>query len=152
MWDAIRTIQSLGHEIGWHNNILSEMIRCKYKPSELEEKINDMIWLFTLNDIRVHGSASHGDPLCYEYGFVNYEVFKGMDYQRKENDRIGERKINFNPVSMQDVLLDYEAYHIPYDVYYSEPGGSWNSLGYPKPNDYPGKRIQILIHPQWHEL
>jgi hypothetical protein len=150
MWKKIKHIQNCGHEIAWHNDLISEMIIGGFKPSEMEERLNDLLFLFTMNDIIIRGSASHGNKLCYQYGYVNYECFKGMDYERKENDSIPERRINIPEIRMDDVMLRWEAYHVPFDKYYSEPGGKWSANG--EPIIEPDKRIQILIHPQWWSI
>jgi len=143
MWNKIHYIQSLGHEIGWHNNILAQ-----YMDGANAERIKEILGFFSENGINVNGSASHGDPLCRQYGFINYEIFEGCT--RSKDPTLPEPKFSWDRIKMQDVGLSWEAYWIKRDVQYSEPGGYW-SKGL-EPVIDPTKRTMILIHPQHHGL
>jgi hypothetical protein len=151
----------VGHEIGWHNNILTQWIN-DGKPEDVKLTINTIASIlnrFLAHGIIIRGSASHGDQLCHKLYYLNYEVFK-------ECSRTQEA-VNFPPcsftipkVSMHDFRLEYEAYHVPYNLYLSESGGKeWTTRQgtFTKPiksmNDIIDLIplhgcIQILIHPQ----
>lgn len=150
MWKKIRRIQSNGHEIGWHNNAITTWIKTgRRKP--LKEHVRDAVQPFLDNGINIYGSASHGDRLCYQFGYINYELFQGY-----MGERVGtaidfaKPTIEIEKVNPNDFSLHYETYHIPHDLYFSEPGGKWSANGEPRIEK--DKRIQVLIHPQWWSL
>jgi len=160
---------SLGQEIGWHNNILTEWIKQQQtlgdfpnedpKSNWIANAIDIILSRFREHAITIRGSASHGDLLCRKLNYLNYEVFT-------ECPRTQEA-VNFPPcsftipkVSMHDFGFEYEAYHVPYDLYLSESGGrEWTARrGESQAVSMPIEkslavldsydRIQILIHPQ----
>lgn len=140
----IKMITSAGHRVGWHNNALSVHYRT---GRELSECIS--IPLRKLRDAcDVIGTASHGDPLCHDKGYLNYNVFKGM----KPDDIFP--LIPAWQFDLSEFGLAYEAYHTGQTHYLSDAGGQWNH----KPFEYldkferEGGKLQINIHPQWWTL
>jgi hypothetical protein len=135
MIPAIQCIQSLGHEIGWHNNAIVEHIKTG-KP--IINCISEPLQYLRENGIIIRGSAAHGDKLCKELGFINYNIFKfkspGWDYWVKGG------------FEMSDFGLEYEAYHVPYDYFLADCHTGWN--GKYDDSGWQGKRVQVLIHPQ----
>lgn len=164
----LNEMQDKGHEIAWHNNALAQwhstVPKDTVKPAELNES-----WMYgiihrTLDDLnhnglRITGSSSHGDQLCRKLGFINYEIFEECP-RTSEADGFPKPSFDFPRVKMSDFGLEYEAYHVPYDLYLSESGGGeWTSRSHgdkAQPIGLGGMqvaianydRIQILIHPQ----
>lgn len=139
-------MQKQGHEIGWHNNVLTEWIGGTTLLKSLVEAP-----LGRLRDagIEIRGSASHGDRQCRRFGYLNYDVFTECE---RVAEGIGFPNFLGHPrVSMKDFGLEYEAYHVPYDLYVSESGGKhWNRSF--ADEDLKKGRVQMLIHPQWWKI
>lgn len=171
-FEIMRYIQRLGHEIAWHNNILTQMINwnkqevASFENQEfyLDGMIKAILGAFATHGLTIRGSASHGDPLCHQLGYINYEVFKECP-RTQEAANFPKPSFTIPQVSMHDFGLEYEAYHVPYDLYLSESGGrGWiaretlsdNMRGVTGDITMPDiiryipdyDRIQILIHPQ----
>ena len=153
---------SLGHEIGWHNNVLTEWLQSPPDAQHmglLNHAIDRTLSYFRTNGIIIRGSASHGDQLCHKLGYLNYEVFKECP-RTEEATNFPKPSFTIPQVSMYDFGLEYEAYHVPYDLYLSESGGrAWsgraNGTAFKWRIDELNlslldkhNRIQILIHPQ----
>lgn len=153
LFAILREMQDMGHRIHWHNNALASFIKFQ-KTEALHTLIAGPIGLMREEGLTVTGSASHGDKLCREHGFINYEIFKECRRTREaDNFPSPKTPLPIGTVSMKDYGLEYEAYHVPYDRYYSESGGKWNTPE-PTPEEL-GEvkdRVQILIHPQWWPL
>ncbi len=111
---TLRMLQDeLGHEIGWHNDLLTlEHLEGVDTASYLAA---ELAWLRDVG-IDVRGTAAHGSPHCHRLGYHNNYVFSGWD----------ERQPGFPAVHVRRKLdpsvfgLEYEAYHLPYDVYVSD--------------------------------
>lgn len=147
MWLKINRIAELGHEIAWHNNVLSRHITTGRPVDEL---ITEPLLHFQQHGYHITGSASHGDNLCYKHGFINYEVFE--ECPRPANSTFPKPSTEFPKVRMSDYILEYEAYFLPRDHYFSESGGLWKELPQAKHFEDTGKITHILIHPQWWTL
>lgn len=158
-WRALKMIQDQGHEIGWHNNVLTEWNKqVGFEP--LVSFIHTPLDLMRSHSLTIRGSASHGDPLCRRLNYLNYEVFKECP-RTSEAVNFPACQFDIPKVSMHDFGLEYEAYHVPYDLYLSEAGGRGWSGRTTEPRsewqmqDMPAEelinahdRIQILTHPQ----
>jgi hypothetical protein len=139
MNDALLYIQNLGHEIGWHNNAITEHLET---GKEIHACIRDPLNYLRNLGLRISGSAAHGDRLCKKYRYMNYNVFgfpsKGWDFW------------DIPALKMEDFGLTYEAYHVPYDGYLADCHEGWNNRhnnSIPNTGSHDG-RIQIIIHPQ----
>lgn len=156
VWGQMEHMQNnLEQEIGWHNNILTEFMNQKLMIGEelnIGEKWIGKVADFILsefrdNGIHIRGSASHGDPLCHKLNYLNYEVFKECP-RTQEAVNFPPCKFTIPQVSMYDFGLEYEAYHVHYDLYLSESGGRIWNRPFDKKLLEQHDRIQILIHPQ----
>lgn len=144
----LNIIKDCGHEIGWHNNALSEFYVYK-KGKELKTIVEDDLSL--LRDkygCTIRGSASHGDDICKELKFLNYHIFDipGMKFQRFV------RHTDHPIFNMADFGLEYEAYFIRRNYYLSDSGDSWSldpKEVVKKFNEQENSTIQLLIHPDW---
>jgi hypothetical protein len=135
--------EDLGHEVGWHNDLVTlERVRGVDVRSYLARELE---WL-RAGGIDVRGAAAHGSPWCYRLGFHNNYVFAGWD----------EPQEGFPSLEVSDKLdpaefgLEYEAYHLPYDEYFSD--SSFGPSGRRHPDELPpqelaGGRAVALVHP-----
>jgi hypothetical protein len=145
---CIMEIDNRMHYIGWHNNALSVSFKTSRNIQEcIESPLAELRRLAP-----VVGTASHGDPLCYEHGYLNYYVFKGT----KHHDRFPMKCGWFQ---LSDFGLKYEAYHTGHTHYISDSGGKWNQDNDKVIADFRKRlcreenvKLQILIHPQWWRL
>jgi len=140
----LRILQDIyGHEIGWHNNAITE----HYKTgTPIREAIKRPLRELRGIGLKVTTTSSHGDPLCYDRHYVNYNIF---GIQAKEYD--GYRGPVFQ---LGDFGLTVEAMHGTRDDHLSDSLGKWSKDPIETLNKWseiPG-RYQLLIHPQWWEL
>jgi hypothetical protein len=158
---ALERIQSLGHEIGIHNDAITAALTRGGDPIEI---LTMDIEAMRAHGFDVVGSASHGAKLCREVGYINHELFvecarttfgdprRTLEYS---DPRSGEtRSLPLRPVSMAQLGLRYEAYYLGHDYYNSDVRGRWA-----KPyGDVVGKfrdrggLLQLLIHPVYWAL
>jgi hypothetical protein len=137
MIDAVKTIQDLGHEIGWHNNAITEYYKSKnhITPYWLIKAPLDRL---RGNGITIRGTAAHGDRLCYTLRYINYNVFgfesPGWDGYRDQPK-----------YKLSEFGLEYEAYHVPFDYFLADNHYGWHGIY--DPSRWTGKRVQVLIHP-----
>jgi hypothetical protein len=140
MEDALLYIEELGHEVGWHNNAITEHIETG-KPilSCIRDPLDQLRGL----GLKITGSAAHGDRLCKKLGYMNYNVFgfRSRGWKYWDSHEVTNMKDDFD--------LDYEAYHVPYDNYLADGYQGWNTENISNPMIYPSwcKRTQVLIHP-----
>ena len=77
------------------------------------------------------------------------------DFAKSDSVEFQGRKYPIGQYSLDEYGFIYEAYHIDYNIYYSESGGDWNTEGgfneilLKLQLSQPGDRIQILTHPVW---
>jgi len=139
-----------GAEIGIHNDLLTIMIIDGMNPLDfMREEISH----YASIGIPVFGTAAHGSPLAKELVVSNFEIF--ADFASRDSVHYKGKSYPVGVFSLKDCGLDYEAYHVPYNLYYSEAGGKWNDEhGFSGILDKlkaskPGDRIEILTHPDW---
>jgi len=138
--EVLRRLQDgYGHELGWHNDLVTlqrvEGIDAgDYLEGELE-------WLRG-NGIRVRGSAAHGSPWCHRLGFHNNYVFSGWD-EPVPGFPSTEVPQKLDPA---DFGLEYEAYHLSYDTYWSDSSFSAGRRSHPDSFRL-GERTVVLVHP-----
>ncbi len=162
--DILRTIQDeYGHEIGFHNDLLTLQIVYRISPREYLRK--ELSYL-RKNGIKIVGTAAHGSKYHDHYKYINYYFFKECEkphpnFPNTDYVRIGDKKVIFEKGTLKEFDLEYEAYFLPYDYYFSDcqtvRGGK---LWHPEMLDIKkiplNSRIQILIHPcrwySYHEL
>lgn len=154
-----RELQSLGHEVNLHNNAVVMGLKFGADPVKLLR--TELAFLRGLG-IDVVGSSTHGDALCRQMDFRNFEIFS----EAVSAERGGPRTISWqgNTVSLGEVEmgalgLTYEAYDISSDTYITDSGGSLRSM-----LDIPGRRrigpqdtgsgsiVTILTHPVWWDF
>ena len=165
-------LQDFGHEVGLHVNLLASWVR-----REIEDPGRELARLLAplrAGGVAVRGVSSHGDRLCYTQGFNNYWCFGELRPARPEVSESGRTAEGPRPadaaetvpypsthaltredgarfdlwsVSMAEHGLEYEAFHVPFDAYYSDSGGSWRRSPDPLSASLRGARVQVLMHP-----
>lgn len=121
--ETARQIQSLGHEIGIHNDFVQLSYRLK-RP--IDELLREEIAYFRSHGIAIHGTASHGSRFARQHGFVNYEIFSDRCTHQYEWRTVAlpeGNAITLPCMAMRNMGLDYEAYDFPFAVYISDAGG-----------------------------
>lgn len=170
--EKCRQLEDYGHEVGLHVNVLAEWMAGQTQAPH--RRLEDLIHSLRDAGISVAGVAAHGDRLCYEKNFSNYwcfEELRGVSPELHEDGRtaegpvdpLGRRALRYPADhilrrsdgqtlqlwgdSLRKLDLQYHAYHIPTDRYFSDSGGNWSRTG--DPLDYlpTGERWQVLMHP-----
>ncbi len=122
MLDCCRKLQALGHEINLHNNFVVLALQTGADPSRL---LADELLFFRLHGVDIHGTSSHGDSLCRDLHFRNFELFSECIGDRFGGPRTlthHGRQVELGAVSMSAFGLEYEAYDIPFDRYITDSG------------------------------
>ncbi|MFP4120211.1 MAG: sulfotransferase [Coleofasciculus sp.] len=168
--DKCLQIQDFGHEVGLHLNSLSQWIRGDIEDVALSlEKL-----MASLREvgIRVSGVSTHGDRLCYEWGFINYWCFAELkptdpslesglsaegipvnqdrfqiSYPESGQLIVEGKQFKLWSVSMEKLGLTYEAVHVPHEFYYTDSGGGWHRSTDPLQSSLKSGRHQVLMHP-----
>lgn len=141
---VVKMVASFGHEIGWHNNAITESITT---GKSLQRCIADPLSRLR-QSAEVVGTASHGDPLCYVHKYLNYYAFSPCIINERFN---GQHRGGFE---LKQFGLTYEAYHTGHTHYISDSGGNWQQQNGMVLKNFAqfGGKLQILIHPQWWKL
>jgi hypothetical protein len=148
MADIYEELDSLGAEIGIHNDLISVMIQYNLDPMWFNRVELDF---FNSIQIPINGTAAHGSAVVINLNLVNYEIFS--DYN--EHPKLSYKSKNYylGKYSLKDFGFQYEAYHVASNIYFSDNGGKFSD-GYDGfiaglKNCKPGDRIQLLTHPVW---
>jgi len=149
MKEIYQAINSLGNEIGIHNDLLTVMIKYNIDPYAFNS--SEMSFFKELG-IEIVGTAAHGSNTAQKT-VPNYQIFS--DFAESEYIEYRRQKYEIGKFSLSEFGFKYEAYFINYNKYYSESGGEWNVEGGLNQlisilnNSKPGDRIQIMTHPVW---
>ena len=159
---VLRTMQAWGHEINFHNNLVSAALRTGVPVSDLLEQ--ELRWLRT-HGLQITGLCNHGDRLCRELNYRNWEIFKECENLSFGGPRMitydldsSKRKVEVGHLEMADFGLVYEAYDIQRDTYITDSGGKLVvKTAQPGRNHFVAKRpreqvIGILTHPIWWNI
>jgi hypothetical protein len=139
------SIQSMGHEIGWHNNAITEHYLTG-KP--IFDCINDPIETLRAHGLKITLTVGHGCALCHEKKYINYNVF---GFRNKNDGYDGYTEQEFK---LSDFGLVMDALWSPHELILADSMGKWNrdpDAEFKKWQDFK-KRYQVLIHPQWWPL
>jgi len=125
IFPSLLKMQSLGFEIGLHNDILSTKgshgLRMRYELQRLKNR-----------GLKIIGTSAHG-----------------------RDKKLGLNNLTFwDNHRLQDFGFEYEAYSLDHNLYFSDctfiNGHRWHPLDIDWSEIKPGARIQILIHPEHH--
>jgi hypothetical protein len=156
----LKTMQNDGHfEIGWHNDLVTLQVVYNINPFNFLKQ--ELTWLRS-NGINIYGSASHGSGYCHTYGYLNYYFFEecsspaAIQYPNNITIPVGSKKVTLTKGKFSDFDLEYEAYFLNNNKYFSDAsivgGIRWN-IGMLDLNSLKaGDRVIILLHPiHWHK-
>jgi len=137
------------HEIGWHNNAVAASRSTNYNLAHCISEPLKTLRRFA----PVVGTASHGDQICHDMGFLNYYAFKECEPHKDFPNMLNER------YSLHQFGLLYEAYHTGHTHYISDSGDVWQQDNAAVIADVKAKKaegipvkLQVLVHPQWWSL
>lgn len=122
--ELCRDLQSMGHEINLHNNFA---VMALEHGLDAVAALKEELLFLRMHGIEVAGTSTHGDRLCRELAFRNYELFSESVYASRGGPRVVEHRgnrVELGAVSMSEFGLEYEAYDIPRDRYVTDSGGS----------------------------
>lgn len=170
--DKSLQLEDYGHEVGLHINVLAEWFSGDI--DDPAEALHQQIKLLRSGGVTISGMSSHGDKRCYSGGFINYWLFQELRPQNpvlEENGRTAEGVLSQDPrysiaypedhtltredgkqvdlwsMKMGDFGLDYHAWHVPHDAYFSDSGGGWRRTPDPLGVKRDDSRWQVLMHP-----
>jgi hypothetical protein len=139
--DRLCRLQALGHEIGFHNDLVTLQ---RIEGIEAATYLRDALARLRGGGIEVVGAAAHGSPWCNRLGFHNNYVFRGWD-EPVPGFPSTDVPQKLDPA---DFGLEYEAYHVPRDVYFSDSTFLDGRRAHPADLRLePGKRTIVLVHP-----
>ncbi|MGD0341864.1 MAG: hypothetical protein ABSA76_09190 [Bacteroidales bacterium] len=151
MGDLYRALYESGAEIGIHNDLIALMIEHNCDPLSVN---NDVLNYFKYLGIPIYGTAAHGSALLKSMNPIsNFMIFS--DFTTMDSVSHNGCKYPIGQYSLNEYGYMYEAYHVNYNIYLSEAGGSWKDpRGFEGILDklrssVPGDRIEILTHPCW---
>ncbi|WP_067563820.1 sulfotransferase [Halofilum ochraceum] len=166
-------LQDYGHEIGLHVNAMAQWAGGEIEDPA--QTIAEQLQKLRESGVPVTGIAAHGDRRCYEHSVSNYWCFselKPYDTFANEDGRTAEgpyesdhnrRRLHYPAshealrpdgcryplwsIPMAKFGIDYHAWHLEFDRYFSDSGGDWTRS--PDPLSYARgqERWQVLIHP-----
>ena len=146
-------IQENGHEIGWHNDLVT--LECVLGMDARDHLTRELRRLRAAG-LRIEGTAAHGSPLCYRYGYHNgyfffpSELVDGFPNREVVVGPHGPRPIPHGTLDEFD--LRYDAYHLNNTTYFSDAsfdsrGARWHTDDLDLASLGPGTRAIVLTHP-----
>lgn len=150
---TFRTLQDRGHEVGWHNDLVT--LECVL-GTNARDYLSQELRRLRAAGVRIVGTAAHGSPLCYRYGYHNgyfffpTEIVEGFPNREVVNGPLGPRAIPRGTLGEFD--LHYDAYHLSNTSYFSDAsfdtrGARWHTDDLDVAALRPGTRAIILTHP-----
>ena len=138
---SLRRLQELGHEVGFHNDLVTLQ---RLEGLDAAGYLRDQLARLRGGGIEVAGASAHGSPWCHRLGFHNNYVFAGWD-EPVPGFPSTEVPQKLDPA---DFELEYEAYHVAHDVYFSDSTFVDGRRAHPADLRLePGKRTIVLVHP-----
>jgi hypothetical protein len=137
---SLRRLQDeYGHEVGWHNDLLT--LQKVHGVDAAEHLRRELGWLRG-GGVDIRGTAAHGSPWCHRLGYHNNYIFIGWD------DPVAgfPARDVVEKLDPAEFGLEYEAYHLGYDTYFSDSRFVNGRRWHPE-QAVPGERTVILLHP-----
>jgi hypothetical protein len=139
--ERLRELQSLGHEIGFHNDLVTLE---RVQNTDIEAYARRELERLREDGIEIVGAAAHGSPWCHRLGFHNNYAFSGWDEPVSGFPATTVRR-KLDPAALG---LEYEAYHVPRDEYFSDASFVNRRRRHPLDLELlPGRRTIVLVHP-----
>jgi hypothetical protein len=149
--DDLRCLQDLGHEVGWHNDLVT--LELVYGVDPVRYLDRELARLRGAG-IDVVGTAAHGSVWCHLLGFHNNRFFVDFPEARPRSGvvevRGQERRIT--QARLADFDFAYEAYHLDEDHYFSDSrfdsgGRRWHPEELDLERLGPSESLIVLLHP-----
>ena len=143
--DALLRIQDLGHEVGWHNDLVSMEV---VDGTNTVDYLHRELARLRAAGVDIVGTAAHGSIWCHVLGFDNNSFFTDFPEVMRPTTPI-------RTGSLADFGFEYEAYHLGENRYYSDSRfDAHNRRWHPGFLDLtelePAAKAITLIHPcQW---
>ena len=146
-------MQESGHEIGWHNDLVTT--ECVHGVDARALLSRELVRLRNAG-LSIEGVAAHGAPSCYRYGYRNgYFFFPDEADARFPNvdtvdGPLGKRRVPRG--TLAEYGFTYDAYHLDNTTYFSDAsfsseGRRWHTDDLDLGSLGPGSRTIILTHP-----
>ena len=148
----VKRIIELGHEIGFHNNILDKCF-CNRRVGYAQRLFDEGVRYFQDNKIRIYGVSPCYSESCSKYNVTNSDIFKEF---RKRGKPDCIRHTNLFTISLKKSWL-YETEYVLSDYRFNDYGGQWNGGKLEGVGVYPfihniatttNSVIQVVIHPK----
>jgi hypothetical protein len=154
---GLRRLQDMGHEIGLHNDLVT--LQCVLGIEPRRYLAEELAWLRG-NGIDVRGASSHGSYWTHRFRYHNnyfFEDFEDEVHEGFENNEVvhaGARPCNLSKGRLADFGLEYEAYHLGEDRYFSDArfdaaGKRWHTEQIDLDGIERGERVIVLTHPDY---
>ena len=138
--DRLRELQALGHEIGWHNDLVTLALVHAVDP---EPYLRRELERIRGGGIDLVGVSAHGSPWCDRLGFHNDYAFADLPQP------LPGFPTRFAPIgTLADFGFEYDAYSLGEDAYFSDSRFVEGRREHPADLVLePGKRTIALTHP-----
>ena len=157
-------LHELGHEINFHNNLVTLGLTIGIDPRRLLEA--ELSFFRETLEIPIYGTSTHGDALCRELSYRNWELFEECCDQKFGGPRVlshtsdtGKHSVVLGEASMADFDLTYEAYDLHRHIYHTDSGGNLRTRENSKGRDRlsainhdSGNVVGVLTHPIWWDF
>lgn len=151
--EALLRMQESGHEIGWHNDLVTT--ECVHGVDARALLSRELVRLRNAG-LSIEGVAAHGAPSCYRYGYRNGYFFfpDEADAHFPNVDTVdgplGKRRVPRG--TLAEYGFTYDAYHLDNTTYFSDAsfsseGRRWHTDDLDLGSLGPGSRTIILTHP-----
>lgn len=119
--ETAQAIQDMGHEVGLHNDLIP---LAAATGAPIADLLAALLHELRKHGLHVTGTASHGSPLCKQYGFVNYDIFSRAREGERRVVQIDGKTVSIPSLNMRDFGLDYEAYSRHRELCISDSGNN----------------------------